>query len=420
MYNTLAPNFVKIVHKDKAALVDPESKVCLGVSREVATHIDNPAVQAKILPIWEQQANLQKKIRQSRPSINTMYLMVTRQCNMNCRFCAIRANQNMNLNKEMTINEVREKLIPFLKRNTPHKIIVTGGEPLVKKGLSEIIKLLSDELACRITLQSNGLLVDREIVEKLRGKIYEIDFSIAHMLDSIEKKKKLINNIELCQKNDFQVALSFVYEGDNEEKLFDAIDIAAKYNTMFLLSIVAPVGRAIENNRMLKDIEKISMYIDIAKYIVTKGYENKNVAGIFRSHVQVRKSCGGYGKVMAVFPEGNIYMCQSLEKDDYRIGNVMLDSPEELISSLNAKLDLPLIRETFCADSKSVCNACEYRYLCGGKCPTSGDDGDYECTLVKALLNYSLFYFDPESSMKENIDKYIEYFEEVIKNLIRN
>ena len=113
-------------------------------------------------------------------------------------------------------------------------------------------------------------------------------------------------------------------------------------------------------------------------------------------------------------------MCQSLEKDDYRIGNVMLDSPEELISSLNAKLDLPLIRETFCADSKSVCNACEYRYLCGGKCPTSGDDGDYECTLVKALLNYSLFYFDPESSMKENIDKYIEYFEEVIKNLIRN
>ena len=413
MHDINRPRFIKIEYKGKAALIDPENLVCLGVSKNIADHMDEPSVQAKIMPIWQQQAKLQKKIKESRPSINTMYLMVTRKCNMDCKFCAIRANQNMDLSKEITATEVRDKVIPFLEKNQPHKLIVTGGEPLVKRELIEIINLLSSRVQCRITLQSNGLLMDERIIKELKGKIYEIDFSIAHMVGEERKRKKLIDNIELCKANGIQAALSFVYEGDNEQKLFDAIDIAAKYNTMFLLSIVAPVGRAIENNRMLNDYEKISMYVDIAKYILDKGYENTSVADIFYSRVQERKNCGGYGKVMAIFPEGDIYMCQSLEERNYRIGNVLDDSPEQLLCNLNDKLNLPAVKQAFCADYKNICNSCNYRYLCGGKCPVSGDQDDYDCVLVKALLNFSLFYFDTNESMKENLKKYIDFFEQV-------
>lgn len=78
--------FIKITEGEKVALIDPVGKVCLGVSKRFADNLDKPEFQEKLFPVWKQQTEFIKEIENNHEKINTVYLMVTRKCNMNCDF----------------------------------------------------------------------------------------------------------------------------------------------------------------------------------------------------------------------------------------------------------------------------------------------------------------------------------------------
>lgn len=385
------PEFEKIIRNEKVVLVDPVSKVYLGVSNKIANNLDKQEVKEFLYPIWKKQASIQQKIIQRHEKFNTVYLMITRKCNMNCDFCAINANHGMNLDAEINIDDIKKKIIPFLNECSPHKFIMTGGEPFVKDNILQIIEEIHKGTSIPIIVQSNGIAVNTSVIEKLKGKVKEIDFSTKHMFGEMGKADELISNIEICQQSGIDVVLSFIYEKSNKKELYEVIDIAAKYNTGLLVNIVAPVGRAREKVEFLTDLDKIQMNLDIAKYIYDHGYEEKALCGVIDSHLQVRNACGGYGKVLAIFPEGNIYMCQCLEDDTYRLGNVLYDEVETIENNLCDKMGERVIQKTFCVDDKDICNKCEYRYFCTGKCPTSVDKDDYTCYFVKKNDRLSAF-----------------------------
>lgn len=407
------PEFEKIIRNEKVVLVDPVSKVYLGVSNKIANNLDKQEVKEFLYPIWKKQASIQQKIIQRHEKFNTVYLMITRKCNMNCDFCAINANHGMNLDAEINIDDIKKKIIPFLNECSPHKFIMTGGEPFVKDNILQIIEEIHKGTSIPIIVQSNGIAVNTSVIEKLKGKVKEIDFSTKHMFGEIGKADELISNIEICQQSGIDVVLSFIYEKSNKKELYEVIDIAAKYNTGLLVNIVAPVGRAREKVEFLTDLDKIQMNLDIAKYIYDHGYEEKALCGVIDSHLQVRNACGGYGKVLAIFPEGNIYMCQCLEDDTYRLGNVLYDEVETIENNLCDKMGERVIQKTFCVDDKDICNKCEYRYFCTGKCPTSVDKDDYTCYFVKKMIDYQLFY-KKMGTPKKVLEEYITYMNQCL------
>ena len=407
------PEFEKIIRNEKVVLVDPVSKVYLGVSNKIANNLDKQQVKEFLYPIWKKQASIQQKIIQRHEKFNTVYLMITRKCNMNCDFCAINANHGMNLDAEINIDDIKKKIIPFLNECSPHKFIMTGGEPFVKDNILQIIEEIHKGTSIPIIVQSNGIAVNTSVIEKLKGKVKEIDFSTKHMFGEMGKADELISNIEICQQSGIDVVLSFIYEKSNKKELYEVIDIAAKYNTGLLVNIVAPVGRAREKVEFLTDLDKIQMNLDIAKYIYDHGYEEKALCGVIDSHLQVRNACGGYGKVLAIFPEGNIYMCQCLEDDTYRLGNVLYDEVETIENNLCDKMGERVIQKTFCVDDKDICNKCEYRYFCTGKCPTSVDKDDYTCYFVKKMIDYQLFY-KKMGTPKKVLEEYITYMNQCL------
>lgn len=418
MENNQLPKFFKIKHEDKVALIDPENRVCLGVSRRIAESLDNENVQNKIYPIWEQQVKRQRKIESEHERINTVYLMVTRQCNLNCDFCAIDANAV--LDKEITVEDVQEKIVPFLQEYCPHKIIVTGGEPLIKKRIVEIIEILHERVHSPITLQSNGLAMDQNIVEQLKGNIEEIDFSTGHMFKNESKENELKKHIEMCQGVAINVVLSFMYEKTNKNDIYKVVDIAAKYDTGLLINFVSPVGRARKNSIFLTDLEKMEIYLDIAKYIYNQRYTSRLLSSITNQRVQIKKACGGYGQIMAVYPDGNIYMCQSLVDEEYRIGNILSDTAGVVMNELEKKLRDEKIKKTFCVDYKELCNRCEYKYVCTGKCPVSSAQDDYTCFFLKNMYNYQLFHKKYNSSSVDELKEFITFLEKKIEEYVQN
>ena len=410
-------NFIRITEGEKVALIDPIGKVCLGVSKKFADNLDKKVVQEKLYPIWKQQTDLVKEIEERHEKINTVYLMITRKCNMNCDFCAISANDKMYPEKEFRLEDIQNRIIPFFQKNKPHKMIITGGEPLIKEQVVEVLKALRRGIDCPITLQSNGLAVTTKMIEAIKGSVDEIDFSTKHMFENPEREKKLIEHIKICQRAGIKVVLSFIYEKINEIDLYSLIDIAAKYDVDVYFNVVSSIGRAVENSNILTDVEHIDMNVKIAKYLLEKGYENKRMADGFHRRIQVRNSCGGYGKVMAIYPEGDIYMCQCMEKKQVKMGNILTDDEQMILSTLDNLLHKNEVKELFCVEYKEVCKKCNYRYICGGRCMAAEGTYDYKCIFLKAMLNYVLFHYRVQYDRKKNLETYIKYMENVKKNI---
>jgi len=269
-------DFIKIEEGKRTALVDPIGKVCLGVSKQLADNLDSPEVAEKLYPIWKQQMELLKTLSNEHEVINTAYLLVTRQCNMSCDFCAISANEKMCIEKEIRLGDIQNKVVPFFKINKPHKLIISGGEPLIKAHIIEIVKVLHEEVGCQIILQSNGLIITSKLVNEMAGYVNEIDFSTMHMFATPERQTQLTEQIEMCQKAGIQVVLSFIYEKHNEEDLYRLIDIAAKYDINVIFNIVSSVGRAIENSEILTELEHIDMNlknINLEKMSIRRKYQ---------------------------------------------------------------------------------------------------------------------------------------------------
>ena len=67
------------------------------------------------------------------PQIRSIYYSVTGKCNLNCEFCTMNSGPNVSTKNDFTLQEIQENLIPKLKQLSPRKVIITGGEPLVRK-----------------------------------------------------------------------------------------------------------------------------------------------------------------------------------------------------------------------------------------------------------------------------------------------
>ena len=77
-------------------------------------------------------------------------------------------------------------------------MVITGGEPFVKKDIVDIVGNIRKKVKCPIILQSNGLAVDETKLEFLSSQINEINFSTKHMFESPNRIIKLRKNIEYC------------------------------------------------------------------------------------------------------------------------------------------------------------------------------------------------------------------------------
>ena len=140
-------------------------------------------------------------------------LNITRQCNLNCRFCLAGENNN---ETDPSLNDIRESLSKLI---VPGKSLVqlSGGEPSMRDDLPEIIRAAKDLGAKYIQLNTNGIRLgddsyftaslakaglsfvfmqfdgtDDAIMEALKGK------------PLLDVKKKAISN---CAENNLGVTL---------------------------------------------------------------------------------------------------------------------------------------------------------------------------------------------------------------------
>jgi len=85
---------------------------------------------------------------------------VTARCNLDPR-CPMCIGPERNLQNELTTDEWKS-VVKFFANNGTKEIIFTGGEPLMKKDVKELLKY-AKESGLRVTLSTNALLLTEHI-----------------------------------------------------------------------------------------------------------------------------------------------------------------------------------------------------------------------------------------------------------------
>nr|CRH06268.1 Molybdenum cofactor biosynthesis protein A [Candidatus Magnetococcus massalia] len=94
-------------------------------------------------------------------SINYLRVSVTESCNMKCGYCRIPEVETLPSNHWLSFEEMRRLLGLFAELGI-YRYRLTGGEPLLRKGIVELVEgLMSLEKVEEISLSTNALLLPR-------------------------------------------------------------------------------------------------------------------------------------------------------------------------------------------------------------------------------------------------------------------
>ena len=118
--------------------------------------------------------------------INYMRIAVTDKCNLRCFYCMPEEGIKFVKKDELLSYEEMLRVCSILAREGVSKIRITGGEPLLRKGIIDFLSQLSlIEGINKIALTTNGTLTGKYIDELLGMGIDSINLSI----DSIDKER---------------------------------------------------------------------------------------------------------------------------------------------------------------------------------------------------------------------------------------
>ena len=159
---------------------------------------------------------------------------LTERCNLVCRHCYQSGNGTTEMDASAireTAEEVAEMLADWAEKyaiSFTGSLNVTGGEPLVRKDLFEVLHLFKEQ-GFEISLLTNGTLVDREKAKRMRGLVSMVQVSIEgpeSVHDAIRGKgayKRAVAGVGNMLANGISVSLNITISRLNVEYLSDLV-----------------------------------------------------------------------------------------------------------------------------------------------------------------------------------------------------
>ena len=188
------------------------------------------------------------KDKYDRP-ILSLRITLTNRCNVNCIYChhdGMRSSKN-----EMTPDEIY-KICQIAKRIGVRKIRLSGGEPLIRKDIVEIVSKISSIGFNDISITTNGILLEKYAKNRkvLNMFCYTGGFSFyamrggAELVHSVDSSAKAI---DLTKKN---VEMNFPNDERHEAYVRDAFKYLDEMGDNYDLIILDPPAFAKHRNAL--------------------------------------------------------------------------------------------------------------------------------------------------------------------------
>ncbi|MGM0438595.1 MAG: GTP 3',8-cyclase MoaA [Bacillota bacterium] len=213
---------------------------------------------------------MEKLIDNRGRKINYLRISVTDRCNLRCKYCMPEEGIEFKKHDDILRYEQIIKIVKIGKKLGIKKVRITGGEPLVRKDLPELIAGLNDLDLEDISLTTNGVLLAEQAADLKEAGLDRVNIS----LDTLQKDKykkitrrdrfeDVMSGIEAAYDFDFKpVKLNVVLmKGINDDELFDFAKLSINKPLHVRFIEYMPLGEEIngaEYYEMKKAKEKIT------------------------------------------------------------------------------------------------------------------------------------------------------------------
>jgi radical SAM protein with 4Fe4S-binding SPASM domain len=265
-------------------------------------------------------------------SIKTIFLHITKACSLRCAYCYFSADKP--LPDEMGTDEF-SNLWPGIVTLRPGKVVFTGGEPLLRPDIFELLRGLRNAdpehhvLRC---LNTNGHLVTPELARNLVGLADEVRVSIDGLAERNDKLRgqgnfeAALQALERFHAVGFEpkalVTLTSVVVPDLEKLL---CLLFGKNITRINLNGFRPVGRGAMHGEWMANSSEIRNAVDRAW---RRCYPDRPLlADAFKP--EACSNCG-VGSFLNIMPNGDVFPCHVLTDPEFRCGNVRERSLPEI------------------------------------------------------------------------------------------
>jgi GTP 3',8-cyclase len=196
--------------------------------------------------------------------ISYLRVSVTDRCDFRCAYCMTEHMTFLPKAELLTLEELDRLCTNFISLGV-EKLRITGGEPLVRKGIMTFFEAMSRHLGTgalkELTLTTNGSQLRKYAAELAACGVKRINVS----LDTLDSKKfaeitrwgrlpQVLDGIEAAKAADMAVKINAVaLKGFNEDELFTLTDWCARENHDLTFIEVMPMGE-------MGDIGRLDQY----------------------------------------------------------------------------------------------------------------------------------------------------------------
>ncbi|MBV7337924.1 radical SAM protein [Chloroflexi bacterium TSY] len=328
----------------------------------------------------ELRQNLSEQIY--KPSLVSWNL--TKKCNLRCPHCYMEGGKAAE--NELTTAECLA-LIDDMKDLGTEMLILTGGEPLLRRDIYDIARYASSR-GIWVVMGTNGVLITEPVVQKMLECGVK---GVAISIDSLDPKKHnsfrggpnaweySVRALEICRAQGLQVLVQTTVMDINYDEIPDLMKFTKELGAWsFNLYFLVQTGRGQKMNDLSPEQTEsmLSYLVDVQDQYRPMLVRSK-CAPQFKQ-IAYEKGLGGLesGGCMAgtqycrIMPQGDVTPCPYMT---LVAGNVREQSFREIWETAPELLKLRDVEQL-----KGRCGSCEFSKLCGGcRCRAYAAYDDY-------------------------------------------
>lgn len=321
-----------------------------------------------------------------------VYWYTSFRCNLACKHCWVSSSPDYDTSADLNTEDLLYAA-SRLKTIRPRTIVLSGGEVLLRKDSSELIRRLIDDRH-NMAIETNGMLLRPEHIELFQeGRKRGCDIWLALSLDGGNQQshelmrgpgsfKPTLRGLRRLRDTGIPYAIQCVVTKANLRSIGELFDLARelefdKHQNTLSFVIVNPVGRASEYTDVLSLTwpDYVDAYRRIAEGV--HDYDGQVVVKappaaipspylqqfIKRGNVRFMTSCSF--PLIGILPDGTLTVCAMTDAcEELSFGNVMSADLESVV----ATRILPLRADYDNATLTGVCADCRFKASCKGSC----------------------------------------------------
>ena len=237
--------------------------------------------------------------------IDYLRISVTDNCNLRCVYCMDETEQNFLKNCQKLTDEEILRIVKTAAKLGIKKIRITGGEPLVRPGIVDLIGKINQINGIEeIYLTTNGTVLANQVKTLSENGLKGVNIS----LDSLKENRfhqitrrgdvnRVLEFIDQCLMNGLKVKLNTVLVDDlNKDEILDFVKLTIEKSIDVRFIELMPIGigkvhKGVTNEEVLEIIERT--YPNLLK-------EGRSQSGGPASYIRVNQALGQIGFISAI------------------------------------------------------------------------------------------------------------------------